>query len=179
MAFIRVRFATLLLANTLATAPDLRLSQLRWGMAAQAVSANRHLALLLVAGYRNRLSDGMGSIGKARVLPSFYSIGRMRDEMPRDQRWASPNSAQLTGLRLLTYPPNLKAVCRAVWRGERRRCAVRMTAKGSATPWMACGSRPVKRLPQRGAFPAVGIRQGQGLPRGWPFPPWPAAVRRR
>jgi len=63
------------------------------GVAARSVSANRHLALLLVAGYRNRLSDGMGSIGKARVLPSFYSIGGIRDEMPRGERWASLRSA--------------------------------------------------------------------------------------
>jgi len=77
----------------MATAPDLRLSQRRWGMAAQAVSANRQLALLLIAGYRNRLSDGMGSNGKAHVLLSFYSIGRMRDEMPRGERWASLRSA--------------------------------------------------------------------------------------
>jgi len=117
---------------------------------------------LLVAGYRNWLSDGMGSNGKVHVLLIFYSIDRMRDEMPRDQRWASPNSAQLTGLALLTYPPKIQAVCRAEWRGDRSWCAVRMTAKGSVTPWMACGSRPVKRLPQRGAFPTVGTRQGQG-----------------
>ncbi len=35
-----------------------------------------------------------------------------------------------------------------------------MTAKGSVTPWMACGSRPVKRIPERGAFPTVGIDPG-------------------
>jgi len=36
-----------------------------------------------------------------------------------------------------TYNPKLKAVCRAGWRGERNRGAVRMTATGSVTPWMA------------------------------------------
>lgn len=92
MVFIRGRFAALMLANILATAPDLRLSQRRWWMAARAVSANRQLALLLVAGYRKRLADGMGSIGKARVFPSIYSIGRMRDGMPRGERWASLRS---------------------------------------------------------------------------------------
>ena len=32
---------------------------------------------------------------------------------------------------------------------------------------------------QHGAFPAVGKNPGPGLPRGRPFPPWPAAVHRR
>ncbi len=75
--------------------------------------------------------------------------------------------------------PKLKAVCRAEGRGERRRCAVRMTAKGSVTPGMACGSRPVERIPELGAFPTVGIRPGPGLPRGRLFPPWPAPANGR
>ncbi len=50
--------------------------------------------------------------------------------------------------------------------GERSRSAVRMTAKGSVTPWMACGFRPVERIPQLGAFPTVGMNPGPGLPRG-------------
>jgi hypothetical protein len=62
--------------------------------------------------------------------------------------------------------PKSAAVCRAEWRVERSRCTVRMTVRGSVTPGMACGSRPVKGNPQLGAFPAVGIRQGPGLPRG-------------
>jgi hypothetical protein len=37
-----------------------------------------------------------------------------------------------------------------------------MTGRGSVTPRMACGSRPVEGSPQLGAFPAVGIRQGPG-----------------
>ena len=77
------------------------------------------------------------------------------------------------------YKPKLEAVCRAGWRGERNRCAVRMTARGSVTPGMACGSRPVERIPELGAFPTVGIRQGPGLPRGRPFPPWPAPANSR
>ena len=71
------------------------------------------------------------------------------------------------------------AVCWAGWRGNCSRCAVRMTAKGSVTPGMACGSRPVKDDPQPGAVPAVGIHPGPGLPRGRPFPPWPAAANGR
>ena len=39
------------------------------------------------------------------------------------------------------------AVCRAGRRGERSRCAVRMTAKGSARPGMACRDRPVEHGP--------------------------------
>jgi hypothetical protein len=41
-----------------------------------------------------------------------------------------------------------------------------MTAKGSVTPGMACGSRPVEDDPEHGAFPAVGTRSGPGLSRG-------------
>ena len=82
-------------------------------------------------------------------------------------------------LLLVAMTPKLEAVCRAGRRGGCSRCAVRMTAKGSVTPGMACGSRPVKDDPQPGAVPAVGIHPGPGLPRGRPFPPWPAAVRRR
>ena len=55
------------------------------------------------------------------------------------------------------------AVCRAEWRVEWSRCAVRMTVRGSVTPWMACGSRPVEGNPQLGDFPAVGIRPAAGL----------------
>ena len=47
-----------------------------------------------------------------------------------------------------------------------------MTAKGSVTPWMACGSRPVKDDPEHGAFPAVGIHQGQGLRGHGLMPPY-------
>jgi len=54
------------------------------------------------------------------------------------------------------------AVCRAGRRDGCSRCAVRMTARGSVTPGMACGSRPVKDIPQPGAFPTVGINPGQG-----------------
>ena len=61
--------------------------------------------------------------------------------------------------------PKLQAVCRAGWRGERNRCAVRMTARGSVTPWMACGDRPVERIPEPGAFPTVGINPAAGLLR--------------
>jgi len=46
-----------------------------------------------------------------------------------------------------------------------------MTAKGSVTPWMACGSRPVEATPQLGAFPTVGIRQGPGIAKGEAFSP--------
>jgi len=57
--------------------------------------------------------------------------------------------------------------------GERSRCAVRMTAKGSVTPWMACGSRPVERIPELGAFPTVGINQRPGVKGAGPFAPLP------
>ncbi|GAB3215172.1 hypothetical protein GCM10027295_08140 [Pseudaeromonas pectinilytica] len=36
---------------------------------------------------------------------------------------------------------------------------------------MACGSRPVKDIPQPGAFPTVGIRQGPGIAKGEAFSP--------
>ena len=65
----------------------------------------------------------------------------------------------------LNSSPKLEAVCRAGWRGERRRGAVRMTATGSVTPWMACGDRPVERAPEPGAFPTVGIPPAAGLLR--------------
>ena len=68
--------------------------------------------------------------------------------------------------------------------GDCSRCAVRMTAKGSVTPGMACGSRPVERTPELGAFPTVGLRPAAGLLRtaasvlnpppptaGWPIAP--------
>jgi len=77
------------------------------------------------------------------------------------------------------HTPKFKAVCRAGRRGGWSRCAVRMTARGSFTPGMACGSRPVKDDPKPGAFPAVGIHLGPGLPRGRPFPPWPAPANSR
>jgi hypothetical protein len=54
-----------------------------------------------------------------------------------------------------------------------------MTGRGSVTPGMACGSRPVKSGPERGAFPTVGINLGPGLPRGRPFPPWSAPANGR
>ena len=70
-------------------------------------------------------------------------------------------------------PPKLEAVCRAGrWDGCNR-CAVRMTAKGSVTPWMACGSRPVKDIPQPGAFPTVGIHLRPGVKGAWPYAPLP------
>ena len=55
-----------------------------------------------------------------------------------------------------------EAVCRAGRRGERNRCAVRRTARGSAAPGMACRDRPVESSPQLGAFPAVGIPPRSG-----------------
>jgi hypothetical protein len=67
--------------------------------------------------------------------------------------------------------PKLEAVCRAGRRGGRSRCAVRMTARGSVTPGMACGSRPVEATPQLGAFPTAGIRQGPGIAKGEAFSP--------
>ena len=76
-----------------------------------------------------------------------------------------------TQLLPVSITPKLEAVCRAGRRGGCSRCAVRMTAKGSVTPWMACGSRPVKDDPEPGAFPAAGTRSGPGLSRGRPFPP--------
>ncbi|MBP8221886.1 MAG: hypothetical protein KAX58_10655, partial [Aeromonadaceae bacterium] len=57
----------------------------------------------------------------------------------------------------------VRAVCRAGRRVERNRCAVRMTAKGSARPGMACRDRPVESPPQLG--PAVGIHPAAGLLR--------------
>ena len=81
-----------------------------------------------------------------------------------------------SALRLLT--PKIQAVCRAVWRGERSRCAVRMTAKGSVTPWMACGSRPVEGSPALGlsrqsAYAKARDCQGGGL---FPLGPPPFAA---
>ena len=87
-------------------------------------------------------------------------------------------------LRLLLHLPHmtpviiecsakLQAVCRAAGWGDWSRCAVRMTAKGSVTPWMACGSRPVKGSPERGAFPTVGIHQWPGVKGAGPFAPLP------
>jgi hypothetical protein len=69
--------------------------------------------------------------------------------------------------------PKLEAVCRAGWRGERRRGAVRMTARGSVTPGMACGSRPVERIPEPGVFPTVGINQRPGVKGAGPYAPLP------
>lgn len=55
------------------------------------------------------VADGMGSIGKARVLPSFYSIGRMRDGMPRNQGGAvafadPPNLGSLLAFAFCCLP---------------------------------------------------------------------------
>ena len=63
------------------------------------------------------------------------------------------------------FHANARAVCRAGRRVARSRCAVRMTAKGSARPGMACGDRPVEHGPQSGASPAVGIHPAAGLLR--------------
>ncbi len=38
-----------------------------------------------------------------------------------------------------------------------------MTGRGSVTPGMACGSRPVESSPPRGAFPTVGINPRPGV----------------
>ena len=62
-------------------------------------------------------------------------------------------------------PTQACAVCRAGRRVERNRCAVRMTARGSAAPGMACRDRPVERIPQAGAFPAAGLTPAAGLLR--------------
>ena len=70
-----------------------------------------------------------------------------------------------TSLFLVSTTAKPEAVCRAGCRGGWSRCAVRMTAKGSVTPWMACGSRPEEDDPKPGAVPAVGINpkaRGQG-----------------
>ena len=67
----------------------------------------------------------------------------------------------------------LQVVCRAGWRGERRRGAVRRTATGSVTPGMACGDRPVKRIPEPGACPTAGIHQWPGVKGAGPFAPLP------
>jgi hypothetical protein len=67
------------------------------------------------------------------------------------------HSKDQTQLLLVNMTPKLEVVCRAEGWGDWSRCAVRMTAKGSVTPWMACGSRPVEIHPPLG--PAVGLRQ--------------------
>jgi hypothetical protein len=46
-----------------------------------------------------------------------------------------------------------------------------MTGRGSVTPGMACGSRPVESGPERGAFPTVGINQRPGIAKGEAFSP--------
>ena len=63
---------------------------------------------------------------------------------------------------LFEWFTKVSAVCRAGRRVKRSRCAVRMTAKGSARPGMACRDRPAKIGPQSGAFPAVGIPPRSG-----------------
>ena len=70
-----------------------------------------------------------------------------------------------------TYTPKLEAVCRAGWRGERRRGAVRRTATGSVTPGMACGDRPVKRIPEPGACPTAGSRLSRRIVKDRGFGP--------
>ena len=83
------------------------------------------------------------------------------------------NSAQGSKALACDLPTTACAVCRAAGWGDWSRCAVRMTAKGSVTPWMACGSRPVKGSPERGAFPTVGIHQWPGVKGAGPFAPLP------
>src|SRR5574344_263444 len=70
-----------------------------------------------------------------------------------------PTGADCLGIRSLMR----KAVCRAGLWGDRSRCAIRMTEKGSATAGMACGDRPVKSNPQHGTFPAVGTPSSRRL----------------
>ena len=67
--------------------------------------------------------------------------------------------------------PKLQAVCRAEGWGDWSRCAVRMTAKGSVTPWMACGSRPVEGSPALGGFPDSRHKPGPGIAKGEAFSP--------
>ena len=62
--------------------------------------------------------------------------------------------------------PKLEAVCRAEGWGEWSRSAVRMTAKGSVTPWMACGSRPVEGSPALGSFPDSRHTPRPGIAKG-------------
>jgi hypothetical protein len=122
---------------------------------------------------------------KATATASRASLAPTDQTFLRGKRWASltlssqPTRAMQTRCGFMHGSPKSAAVCRAEWRVEWSRCTVRMTVRGSVTPGMACGSRPVEGNPQLGAFPAVGIRPGPGLPRGRPFPPWPAPANGR
>jgi len=112
-----------------------------------------------------------------RVAPGRLANRPSRRGRNRPTR-ALLNSAQPSGgegSRALAcdLPATACAVCRAAGWGDWSRCAVRMTAKGSVTPWMACGSRPVKGSPERGAFPTVGIHQWPGVKGAGPFAPLP------
>ena len=77
--------------------------------------------------------------------------------MPTDQ-----SKSHVEDQWLFEWFTKASAVCRAGRRGERSRCAVRMTEKGSAAPGMACRDRPVESNPQLGAFPTVGIPPRSG-----------------
>ena len=55
--------------------------------------------------------------------------------------------------------------------GKRNRGAVRMTATGSVTPGMACGDRPVERIPEPGACPTAGIRLSRRIVKDRGFGP--------
>ena len=98
-----------------------------------------------------------------RINPNRVPAIRPFSHFPNSPNPKSSSRPIPNPLLLLPVKSILQAVCRAEGWGEWSRCAVRMTAKGSVTPWMACGSRPVEGSPTLGAFPTVGIRQGQGL----------------
>ena len=81
------------------------------------------------------------------------------------------HSRRSNPLLLVNTTPKLQAVCRAEGWGEWSRCAVRMTAKGSVMPWMACGSRPVEGSPTLGGFPDSRHTPRPGIAKGVAFSP--------
>jgi hypothetical protein len=134
------------LPNTMATAPDLRLSPRRWGMAARAPVPKG--SFLFVSCRLSQLVIGWNGLEweSSRFINFLFN----RQDARRDATRSALGFAQLSptyGTGAFDLPSQNPSRLSGRVAGERSRCAVRMTAKGSVTPGMACGSRPVKRLP--------------------------------
>ena len=103
------------------------------------------------------------STGRLVACRSFFGVERRRLYKRYVPTYQSKRHVEEPWL--FEWFTKASAVCRAGRRGERSRCAVRMTEKGSAAPGMACRDRPVESRPQLGAFPAVGLYPAAGLLR--------------
>jgi hypothetical protein len=113
------------------------------------------------------------SVRRNRINPNRVPAIRPFSHFPNSPNPKSSSRPIPNPLLLVPVKPKPEAVCRAEGWGEWSRCAVRMTVKGSVTPWMACGSRPVEGSPALGSFPDSRHTPRPGVKGAGPFAPLP------